>query len=1776
MPPGVFRSFSTNVDPQQIHQQQQQFEQQQYSYELEKFEKTSLSTSLSLETAKNLILLLEPTNNKNIGAISRNNFSFSHSVRMWSLCVKSILKVKVSLLIEAKVFDHLVSAFLSASQEIQQTMFPEILLLTQNMVNQGNYQKEFCNAVLNVLFSTIHKAIISNSYDIITFNLLKGWLDILLTKTTPKPEEYYTKPFSKAFCKLNATGAKNLLLNVSTYLKNYLNLGGKEGAEIASELTILKLNLADDMIKLLIHSESTSNILAISELFANIKKYKEDIKFCMANFIEWYLLNKNFDSKNSPSTELMKSISESVFKLFSIATEHDEVIKQCLSSLIDSCKILDVSILKFYKSSQLFSYSAVNFNTRCCKILEELFDLWVTSDSLASHISFEVKGFEYLLDRMGITDSLTSINEEEEKNSSTGIISNINETQKNSLLSGTDLLDYIQSSIKATPNFLKMTGDEKNNVFGFTGIGGPSSIAATNNTVSLAATTNTSAANTQVNLVVDIPPEEEFANKIIIINQPGQHLTNISTDWSSNRKGARTRILFFQMNNQFYSEYHLVLQLDKVVEMKQIKIGFNTVWTDFSDKVLGLPSSVLIEGGTNLNSLVPLGTLEPINDEGYSNFSVKVFRKNFQMINTSGGQISLEESLKSLVCRKVKFIKLRFRRPVVTFVEGLSMLSNKTYKNVAVSISFLSISGYDTAKIPSNMRSRLLNAQKTSALHVIGKLCNPLYVETLRTLANKKDVIEKIKMSFEALSAILVQQENWLSPVFLAIASYNQEMGYWIINKFLDLNKSQAHAKMVLEIILSSSEYSHQRLQNLYNFILKQIQIISMQPNRSDAIQKYGSLIFFINSFFLGMRLSNYELLDKGHHEEEKQQNQLQVSKKIVFKCSMAEIESIIQAFDHQHNNLQVSKALIKLIVTLLYLPLPFVSEDDQTLVKVLDLIWSKTIDKQDGSLLYNKTYFYEMLAPLLSGCEEGSRWLLKDQGNKLKILFTQLENKIDSLESRQETLKSIRFFFLVINSASCRDEEVKKYIIAQEYYLKIYKKLKSDNVNNSFSILKDIIDKEILGMVVEFIKNTILGYVKAEEKLALTLKEDLSLLEKKRDMNFVTNLLVPLLNSEADIPVCLHPYDSHNKRWLTEGRRMERIVKKKENIDTFNPKCLSNKQKSSFLDTLKKFTQSTGLSNKIAKSQWQFVVAQTMDGQNTISSTIHSKVLQQAPFLILIEGTNSEKNCICGIFSSQAVCDTASESYTCEEVFQIPHSEDSFFFYYEDDFSMHFNVPTQNYFGHYHEFDEGNGISFYYNGSERIFISQQSSNTTYVDINLYDMKPFDEDQTNFPLDIPADFVFKKAEYWVLKPMQQQQQQQPQTNLDKLGTFKNESNYLNVIYDSWYNPNNPLNSYRSSPILNVPANLTVKKMTEHLFSNSIQLTIHSTKEVLKEETNISDIWQFVLQDPTSNRVIDIDFDIYNLIEESQKDGSNKGANVKQLPAIEGIKGGCYVPMLNIFTSFEKCGGVQQIIDVILKSLSLWKNKDRAAKWFVWVKELSSFSNLPHFFGLFIKNKECVELLFQILAGVPDEEVVKNLKGVALKESKKWEEEENKAVKFSYQILADVFRVDNDSKIRDFALENQFIERILDRLKIISKEEGRKYVANIEKENVVSEKIDELEKKPKEEDYKKKIVKKKGVGYASDNTGQNQKWNINEYHETKKQKNEQLKSLLTIFETFLDFKNWKVPQKLMELICSSALLPLLESAFRSGSLLEVSKEADLFFTYLSLKKKKKKF
>ena len=76
-------------------------------------------------------------------------------------------------------------------------------------------------------------------------------------------------------------------------------------------------------------------------------------------------------------------------------------------------------------------------------------------------------------------------------------------------------------------------------------------------------------------------------------------------------------------------------------------------------------------------------------------------------------------------------------------------------------------------------------------------------------------------------------------------------------------------------------------------------------------------------------------------------------------------------------------------------------------------------------------------------------------------------------------------------------------------------------------------------------------------------------------------------------------------------------------------------------------------------------------------------------------------------------------------------------------------------------------------------------------------------------------------------------------------------------------------------------------------------------------------------------------------------------------------------------------------------MKLWKAEEQAKSWELWLKELESFSEIPLFFQLFLKNTRCKDLLFKVLAGLPDTEISAGESKQDIKT--KWDDEQKVAV-----------------------------------------------------------------------------------------------------------------------------------------------------------------------------------
>jgi len=140
-----------------------------------------------------------------------------------------------------------------------------------------------------------------------------------------------------------------------------------------------------------------------------------------------------------------------------------------------------------------------------------------------------------------------------------------------------------------------------------------------------------------------------------------------------------------------------------------------------------------------------------------------------------------------------------------------------------------------------------------------------------------------------------------------------------------------------------------------------------------------------------------------------------------------------------------------------------------------------------------------------------------------MKILPS-LEMKNDQIVYR------LRFLNTLTENSNTR-----KYLCSKEWHLKFYNFIKINEQKGPF-LIKQKIEIEIIKMIVEFIKNIILNSEENEvSKFVTVLIQDIQQLGAKRDMIFVTNLLVPLLNAETYIPVSFFIYDKEKNSWILD-----------------------------------------------------------------------------------------------------------------------------------------------------------------------------------------------------------------------------------------------------------------------------------------------------------------------------------------------------------------------------------------------------------------------------------------------------------------------------------------------------------------------------------------------------------------------------------------------------------------------------------------------------------------
>lgn len=102
-------------------------------------------------------------------------------------------------------------------------------------------------------------------------------------------------------------------------------------------------------------------------------------------------------------------------------------------------------------------------------------------------------------------------------------------------------------------------------------------------------------------------------------------------------------------------------------------------------------------------------------------------------------------------------------------------------------------------------------------------------------------------------------RSNLIEPTFIAISTYNTEMGDWIINQFLKGSRNFRHASLVGDIVVCNKAEMPRRLNLLKDFVMTEIQRITREE-RSQHGTLIKKILPFVKVFIQTLRVAAPEI----------------------------------------------------------------------------------------------------------------------------------------------------------------------------------------------------------------------------------------------------------------------------------------------------------------------------------------------------------------------------------------------------------------------------------------------------------------------------------------------------------------------------------------------------------------------------------------------------------------------------------------------------------------------------------------------------------------------------------------------------------------------------------------------------------------------------------------------------------------------------------------------------------------------------------------------------
>ena len=225
-------------------------------------------------------------------------------------------------------------------------------------------------------------------------------------------------------------------------------------------------------------------------------------------------------------------------------------------------------------------------------------------------------------------------------------------------------------------------------------------------------------------------------------------------------------------------------------------------------------------------------------------------------------------------------------------------------------------------------------------------------------------------------------------------------------------------------------------------------------------------------------------------------------------------------------------------------------------------------------------------------------------------------------------------------------NEEFRSKVSDSETGLKLYDAITKINHKNptKFSI-------EIKKLIINLIIKLTIGYQKNETILAKRIIEDLELLKDKKDIEFVNNILTPLLKAENKVPVSFDFLNSEGNTYYTFASAIEQCSESPQNNN-----FLSRPELAGVMRNFKKVVNPHYNDHKLFISNWKQVGA--ANGSTNLSDyqNLIDKMHNTPCLFLVVEGFSKSLNdkCIYGVYNRNSVYKKGAE-------YHIKPSEDNF-----------------------------------------------------------------------------------------------------------------------------------------------------------------------------------------------------------------------------------------------------------------------------------------------------------------------------------------------------------------------------------------------------------------------------------------------------------------------------------------------------------------------------------